>query len=34
MTASVEKTLLISHTNVLQPTFEGNNGDDVWMVQN
>ncbi len=30
--ASVEKKLLIPHTNVLQLAFEGNDGDDAWMV--
>jgi hypothetical protein len=29
----VEKTLLILHTHVVQHTFEGENGVDVWMVQ-
>jgi hypothetical protein len=30
----VEKALLITHTHVVQPTFKGENGDEIWMVQN
>jgi hypothetical protein len=30
--ASVEKALLIPNTNVVQPTFEGEDVDYVWMV--
>ncbi len=32
ITLNVENKLLIPHTNVLQPTNEGNDGDDAWMV--
>jgi hypothetical protein len=31
VTTSLEKTLF-PHIIVLQTTFEGNNGDDAWMV--
>jgi hypothetical protein len=31
--ASVDKASWIPHTNVIPPTFEGNDGDDVWWVQ-
>jgi hypothetical protein len=29
ITSNVEKKLLIPHTNVLQPTIKGNDGDDA-----
>ncbi len=29
---SVDKTNQIPHTNVISPTFEGDDGDDVWLV--
>jgi hypothetical protein len=29
----MERTLMIPHTHVVQHTFEGENGIDVWMVQ-
>jgi hypothetical protein len=32
--ASVDKANQISHTNVISPTFEGDDGDGVWWVQN
>jgi hypothetical protein len=31
--ASVDKVGWIPHTNVIPPTFEGDDGDDVWWVQ-
>jgi hypothetical protein len=31
--ASVDKVSWISHTNVISPTFEGDDGDDVWQVR-
>jgi hypothetical protein len=31
--ASIEKVALIPPTNVLQPMFEGYEGDGIWMVQ-
>jgi hypothetical protein len=31
--ASVDKANWISHTNVISPTFEGDDGDDVWRVR-
>jgi hypothetical protein len=31
-TANLEKALLILHTHVVQPTFEGEISDGVWMV--
>jgi hypothetical protein len=31
--ANVDKTSWISHINVISPTFEGVDGDDVWQVQ-
>jgi len=31
---SVNKDSWIPHTNVSSPTFEGDNGDDVWWMQN
>ncbi len=30
--ANVDKTNQIPHTNVISPTFEGDDGDDVWRV--
>jgi hypothetical protein len=30
--ARVDKTNWIPHTNVISPTFEGDDGDDVWRV--
>jgi hypothetical protein len=30
--ANVDKVSRIPHTNVISPTFEGNDGDDVWQV--
>jgi hypothetical protein len=31
--ASVDKASWIPHTDVISPTFEGYDGDDVWWVQ-
>ncbi len=31
--ASVDKASWIPHTNVIPPTFEEDDGDDVWWVQ-
>jgi len=31
--ASVDKASRIPHTNVISPTFEGDDGDDVWQVR-
>jgi len=31
--ASVDKTNQIPHTDVISPTFEGDDGDDVWQVR-
>jgi hypothetical protein len=31
--ASVDKANRFSHSNVISPTFEGDDGDDVWQVQ-
>ncbi len=31
--ANVDEACWISHINVISPTFEGNDGDDVWQVQ-
>ncbi len=33
MVANVGKTSQIPHTNVIPPTFEGDDGDHVWRVQ-
>ncbi len=30
--ASVDKASRIPHTNVISPTFGGDDGDDVWWV--
>jgi hypothetical protein len=30
--ANTEKANQISHTNVISPTFEGDDGDDVWWL--
>jgi hypothetical protein len=32
--ASVDKANRTPHTDVISPTFEGDDGDDVWWVQN
>jgi hypothetical protein len=32
--ASVDKINRTPHINVISPTFEGDDGDDVWWVQN
>jgi hypothetical protein len=31
---NVDKAGQIPHSNVISPTFEGDDGDDVWRVQN
>jgi len=31
--ANVDEACWISHINVISPTFEGNDGDDVWQVR-
>jgi len=31
--ANVDKANRVSHTNVISPTFEGDDGDDVWQVR-
>jgi hypothetical protein len=31
--ANVDKANWISHIDVIPPTFEGDDGDDVWWVQ-
>ncbi len=33
MATSIEKLSWISHTDLLPPTFEGNDGDNLWQVQ-
>jgi hypothetical protein len=33
MVANVDKTNQIPHTDVISPTFEGDDVDDVWWVQ-
>ncbi len=34
MATNIDKASQIPHTNVIPPTFEGDDGDDVWRVQN
>jgi hypothetical protein len=33
MVASVDKTSRIPHNDVISPTFEGDDGDNVWLVR-